>query len=171
MHSLLVSPLYHGFLPTVDTRSIHKLALVQWFDRTRQSSSEWLGYIHCKRAWNSVGVFLISFRILYAAALTSSKPTKMGSSNSPATGFYKSANLFTNSEPTRTNVKVTRTPFSLYQSWCCFELYYDTVLGTILFLWWIYRGCVGNWVKIFPPKQSHSAVRQNNDPIAQTTSK
>ena len=32
------------------------------------------------------------------------------------------------------------------------ELYvYDTVLGTISFLWWLYRSCVGNWVKIFPP--------------------
>ena len=42
--------------------------------------------------------FLIPFRILSAAALTSSKPTKMGSSDSPVTGFHKSANLFTNPE-------------------------------------------------------------------------
>ena len=62
--------------------------------------------------------FLITLRILYAAALTSSKPTKMGSPDSPVTGFHKSANLFTNPEPTRTKVKVTRTPFALYLSWC-----------------------------------------------------
>ena len=51
--------------------------------------------------FTSHGVFLIPFRILYAAALTSSKPTKMGSSDSPVTGF-RSANLFTKPEPTRT---------------------------------------------------------------------
>ena len=78
--------------------------------------------------------FLITLRILYAAALTSSKPTKMGSPDSPVTGFHKSANLFTNPEPTRTKVKVTRAPFVLYLSWCCFELYYNTVLMTISFL-------------------------------------
>ena len=63
--------------------------------------------------------FSIPFRILYAAALTSSKSTKMGSSDSRVTGFHKSANLLTNPEPTRTKVKVTRTPFALYLSWCC----------------------------------------------------
>ena len=114
--------------------------------------------------------FLIPFRILYAAALTSSKPTKMGSSDSPVTGFHKSANLFTNPEPTRTKVKVTRTPFALYLSRCCFELYYDTVLMTISFLWWLYQGCVGNWVKIFPPKQSHSAVRHDNGGVHENLS-
>ena len=93
---------------------------------------------------------LIPFRILYAAALTSSKPTKMGSSDSSVAGFHKSANLFTNPEPTRTKLKVKRSPFALYLSWCCFELYYDTVWGTISFPWWLYRSCVGNWVKIFP---------------------
>ena len=51
----------------------------------------------------------------------------------------------------------------------CAELPYGTVLGK-LFYWWI-RGCVGNWVKIRPPKQSHNAVRHNTDPVSKATSK
>ena len=34
---------------------------MQRFDHTKQSSSEWLGYIHCKRTWNSVGVYQFLF--------------------------------------------------------------------------------------------------------------
>ena len=51
----------------------------------------------------------------------------------------------------------------------CDELPYGTVLGK-LFHWWI-RGCVGNWVKIRPPKQSHSVVRHNTDPVSNATQK
>ena len=51
----------------------------------------------------------------------------------------------------------------------CAELPYGTVLGK-LFHWWT-RGCVGNWVKIRPPKQSHDADRHNTDPVSSATSK
>lgn len=51
----------------------------------------------------SHAVFLTPFRILYAAALTSSKPTRIGSSDSPVTGF-KVLSLFTKPEATPVEV-------------------------------------------------------------------
>lgn len=42
---------------------------------------------------------------------------------------------------------------------CCVELHHGSVLGT------------GNWVKILPQKQSHSAIRLNSDPVLRATSK
>ena len=45
-------------------------------------------------------------------------------------------------------------------------------------LWGRYRGIpgplqgwTGNWVKIRPQKQSHSAIRYNSDPVLRATSK
>ena len=36
---------------------------------------------------------------------------------------------------------------------------------------WPLRGWTGNWVKIRPHKQSHSAIRLNSDPVLRATSK
>lgn len=37
--------------------------------------------------------------------------------------------------------------------------------------YWLLRGWAGNWVKIRPLKQSHSAIRFNTDPVSSATSK
>ena len=40
-----------------------------------------------------------------------------------------------------------------------------------LLFYWLLRGCVGNWVEMPSPKQSHSAIRYDTDPVASSTSK
>ena len=41
--------------------------------------------------------------------------------------------------------------------WDCFGM---------LLLLSLLGGCVGNWVEIHPPKQSHNAFRHNTDPVS-----
>ena len=153
-------------LPWLPPYSGHFLRYTSWPLRkgstvlSNQVPNDWVIYTASARETRSM--FFNSFSYPVCCSTDIFKTDKMGSSDSPVTGFHTSANLFTNPEPTRTKVKVTRTPFALYLSRCCFELYYDTVLMTISFLWWLYQGCEGKWVKIFPPKQCHSAVRHDN---------
>ena len=49
---------------------------------------------------------------------------------------------------------------------CSVELHYGIVSGCYCFFYWLLGGCVGNWVEIHPPKQSHNAFRHNTDPIS-----
>ena len=48
--------------------------------------------------------------------------------------------------------------------WECFG-------GCCRFFFWSLRGWTGNWVKIGPQKQSHSAIRLNSDPVLRAASK
>ena len=45
-----------------------------------------------------------------------------------------------------------------------------SVLGQYGFIHWLWRGCPRNWVKIFLPKQSHSAIRRSTDPVSGASS-
>ena len=58
----------------------------------------------------------------------------------------------------------THWPFSCARnSLGVIELYYGTVLGTLFF--------GGGGSEFDPKKQSHSAIRDSNDPVSRTTSK